>query len=246
MPAFDLLISGGTVIDGTGTPGRRVDVGVIGDRIAAVGDLSIVDRGTVGLVLDADGQIVAPGFIDPHGHSDGSVLLDGALASHLHQGYTTQLSGNCGETLAPLTDLGRDMVELALRPHGIIPSWQTFGEYLDRVEEEPLGPNVCFLVGHGTVRGAVLGSDDRAPDARELAAMQTEVAAALDVCRAYGVPLTVRGAGTSVAGNAIGTGVVLDLSRHLDRLLDLDPQARTAVVQPGVVAGPLLNPEGHA
>ena len=62
-----------------------------------------------------------------------------------------------------------------------------------------------------------------------------EVAAALDVCRAYGVPLTVRGAGTSVAGNAIGTGVVLDLSRHLDRLLDLDPQARTAVVQPGVV-----------
>ena len=62
-----------------------------------------------------------------------------------------------------------------------------------------------------------------------------EVAAALDVCRAHGVPLTVRGAGTSVAGNAIGTGVVLDLSRHLDRLLDLDPQARTAVVQPGVV-----------
>ena len=61
------------------------------------------------------GRVVAPGFIDPHGHSDGSLFLDGALASHLHQGYTTQLSGNCGDTLAPITDAGRELVELSLR-----------------------------------------------------------------------------------------------------------------------------------
>ena len=96
------------------------------------------------------GRVVAPGFIDPHGHSDGSLFVDGALASHLHQGYTTQLAGNCGDTLAPITDIGREIVELSLRPHGLVARWRTFGEYLDRVAEQPLGPNVAFLVGHGT------------------------------------------------------------------------------------------------
>jgi N-acyl-D-amino-acid deacylase len=180
MPSFDLLIRGGTVIDGTGTAGRRADIGVVGDRIAAIGDLSAVDAAGVELVLDAGGRVVSPGFIDPHGHSDGSVLLDGALASHLHQGFTTQLSGNCGETLAPVTEVGRDLVELSLRPHGLVASWGTFGEYLDTVEGQPLGPNVAFLVGHGTVRAAVLGSEARAPDRRELAAMVAEVGAAMD------------------------------------------------------------------
>ncbi len=180
MPAFDLLIHGGTVVDGSGTPGRRADVGVIGERIAAVGDLSDVDRSGVELVLDATRRVVAPGFVDPHGHSDGSVLLDGALASHLRQGYTTQLSGNCGDSLAPLTDLGRDLVELSLRPHGLVASWSTFAEYLDRVDEQPLGPNVAFLVGHGTVRGAVLGPAAGPPVGPQVAAMVAEVEAAMD------------------------------------------------------------------
>ena len=70
-------------------------------------------------MLDVAGRVVAPGFIDPHGHSDGSLFVDGALASHLHQGYTTQLSGNCGDTLAPLTARGREIVELSLRPNGL-------------------------------------------------------------------------------------------------------------------------------
>ena len=180
MAPFDLLIRGGTVVDGGGTPGRLADVGVIGDRIAAVGDLSAAAAGEVELVLDATGRVVAPGFIDPHGHSDGSVLLDGALASHLHQGFTTQLSGNCGESLAPVTEAGRELVELSLRPHGLVAGWASFGEYLDLVDEQPLAPNVAFLVGHGTVRGAVLGTAARAPDRRELAAMVGEVEAAMD------------------------------------------------------------------
>ena len=98
MTAFDVLLHGGTVIDGSGAPGVRADVGILGDRILAVGDLSAVDPDGVGLVLDLAGRVVTPGFIDPHGHSDGSLFLDGALASHLHQGFTTQLSGNCGDT----------------------------------------------------------------------------------------------------------------------------------------------------
>src|SRR6187431_3047332 len=105
--AFDLLLRHGMLADGSGTPLRPADLGVTGDRITAVGDLSAVPDSDAALVLDVRGLVVAPGFVDPHGHSDGNVFVDGALASHLHQGYTTQLSGNCGFTLAPLNDASR-------------------------------------------------------------------------------------------------------------------------------------------
>jgi N-acyl-D-aspartate/D-glutamate deacylase len=180
VTAFHLLLRGGTVLDGTGAPGRRADVGVIGDRILAVGDLSAVPNEDVARTIDATGRVVAPGFVDPHGHSDATVFLDGALASHLHQGFTTQLSGNCGEALAPITDIGREVVELALRPHRLVARWRTFGEYLDAVEGEPLGPNVAFLVGHGTVRGAIVGSDARPATDVERRAMAREVELAMD------------------------------------------------------------------
>jgi N-acyl-D-amino-acid deacylase len=180
VTTFDLLLRGGTVIDGTGSPAIHADVGVLGDRILAVGDLSAVDPATVALVLDCTDRVVAPGFIDPHGHSDGSVFVDGALASHLHQGYTTQLSGNCGDTLAPISALGRELIELALRPDGLVARWASFGDYLDRVDEQALGPNVAFLVGHGTVRGAVMGAEARPATDAEVAAMTVEVEAALD------------------------------------------------------------------
>ena len=180
VTTFDLVLRGGTVIDGAGGPGVRADVGVLGDRILAVGDLSMVDPGAIGTVLDCSDRVVAPGFVDPHGHSDGSLFVDGALASHLHQGYTTQLSGNCGDTLAPIGRLGRELVELSLRPNGLVARWATFAEYLDRVDEQALGPNVAFLVGHGTVRGSVMGAEARPATDPELAAMVAEVEAALD------------------------------------------------------------------
>ncbi len=180
MTGFDLLLRGGTLIDGSGAPARRADVGVLGDRILAVGDLGVVDTDEVARVLDVTGRVVAPGFIDPHGHSDGSLFLDGALVSHLRQGFTTQLSGNCGDTLAPITPVGRGLVALSLRPHGLTARWDTFGEYLDEVDRQALGPNVALLVGHGTVRGSVLGPDARPPRPDELAAMVRAVDAAMD------------------------------------------------------------------
>ena len=181
MTAFDVLLRGGTVIDGTGSPGRRADVGVLGDRILAVDDLSAEDGSiTAERDIDVTGKVVAPGFIDPHGHSDGSVFVDGALVSHLLQGFTTQLSGNCGNSLAPITDRGRELVELSLRPHELVARWRSFGEYLDAVDELALGPNVAFLVGHGTVRGSVLGPDAREPDDLERRAMVREVEAAME------------------------------------------------------------------
>ena len=180
MTAFDLLLRGGTVVDGTGAPSRRADVGVLGDRILAIDDLSVVDGADVGQLIDAAGLVVAPGFVDPHGHSDGSLFVDGGLASHLRQGYTTQLSGNCGETLAPITDVGRELIELSLRPNRLTARWRTFGEYLDAVEGESLGLNVAFLVGHGTVRGAVLGAEAEVASESERSAMVGEVEAAMD------------------------------------------------------------------
>jgi N-acyl-D-amino-acid deacylase len=178
--ALDLLIRGGTLVDGTGAPGRPADVGVLGDRILAVGDLSSVDPLEVAAVIDAQGRVVAPGFIDPHGHSDASVLVDGALASHLHQGFTTQLSGNCGDSVAPVTEIGREAVELSMAEVGQRPAWATSAEYLAVVERQRLGPNVAFLAGHGTLRGAVLGPSPAAPTADQAAAMARHLEEALD------------------------------------------------------------------
>src|SRR4051795_4501950 len=133
MAMFDLVLRGGTLIDGTGSAGRRADVGVSGDRITAVGDLSAVD-GAGTSVVDCARRVVAPGFVDPHGHSDGNVLVDGALASHLHQGYTTQLSGNCGYTLAPLMPPSRRGLAPDLEALGLDPAWTSFATFLDAVD----------------------------------------------------------------------------------------------------------------
>jgi N-acyl-D-amino-acid deacylase len=184
--ALDLLIRNGLLVDGTGGPSRPADVGIAGDRIAAIGDLSSVDVAAVEQVIDATGHVVAPGFVDPHGHSDGTVLIDGALASHLHQGYTTQLSGNCGYTFAPLTPPARTILEPDLRSLGLAPGWTSFAGFLDVVAAQRLGPNVAFLVGHGTARAAVLGADDRTPSAGELGEMVRHVDEALDA-GAFGV-----------------------------------------------------------
>jgi N-acyl-D-amino-acid deacylase len=186
VASFDVLIRGGSVVDGTGSPGRAADVGILGDRILAIGDLAGVDGTSAASAIDARGRVVAPGFIDPHGHSDASLFVDGALLSHLLQGFTTQLSGNCGESLAPITDLGREIVELALRPFEVIARWRSFAEYLDAVEAERLGINVAFLVGHGTVRAAVMGAEARGSTDLERHAMVHEVEAALG-CGAFGI-----------------------------------------------------------
>jgi N-acyl-D-amino-acid deacylase len=178
--AFDLVLRGGLLIDGSGAPARQADVGVTGDRIAAIGDLAAVADEDAATVVDATGHVVAPGFVDPHGHSDGSVLLDGALASHLRQGFTTQLSGNCGYTYAPMAGAVRAMLDADLANLGLDPAWTTFADYLDEVERQQMGPNVALLVGHGTVRWAAMGPDGRVPTEPELATMGRYVEEALD------------------------------------------------------------------
>ncbi len=152
-PAPDLIIAGGTVLDGTGAPGFRADVAVRGERIVAVSRQPL-PRAGVRRVIDATGKIVAPGFIDLHAHLEPLPQMPDA-ESHVRQGVTTALGG----------------------PDGGGP-WP-FGPYLDRVGAQGLGMNVGYLVGHGSVRRAVLGTADRAPGDAELARMRRMVAQAM-------------------------------------------------------------------
>ena len=163
---FDLTIVGGEVIDGTGAPRRRADVGITGGRIVEIGDLA----GPSARRIDAAGKVVTPGFIDVHTHYDAQVAWDPYLTPSPLHGVTTVIGGNCGFTLAPMEEeavpyltamLARvEGMPLASVRAGVDIRWRSFGEYLDTVEGN-VGLNVGFLVGHSTVRRLVLGEDWR-------------------------------------------------------------------------------------
>jgi N-acyl-D-amino-acid deacylase len=175
---YDLVIAGGTVFDGTGNDGIRADVGIRDDRIVAVGDLSGVGAGRW---VDAANRYVVPGFIDIHTHSDISVTYDTGQASHLAMGVTTQVVGNCGLSLGFAT--GSEVFEFEQRwlaPHGARITWNSFAEHLQRIEEHGVATNFIPLAGHGTLRKLIMGMEERAATADDLAAMQRELAAALE------------------------------------------------------------------
>jgi N-acyl-D-amino-acid deacylase len=168
---FDIKIEGAVVIDGTGSPGSRNDVGIVGERIAAVGDLS---REPAGRVLNASGRALAPGFIDMHSHSDWRLWGNRRAESKIRQGVTTEVVGNCGFSPAPTTTAFLDeMRRFALYvPTGMDFSWRSMGDYLRAFDRGGTALNVIQLVGHGTLRVAAMGFARRPPTGEELAAMQ--------------------------------------------------------------------------
>lgn len=153
---FDLLLRGGEVIDGTGAPRFRADVGVRRGRIAAVGDLS---QARARQAVEIPGLVVAPGFIDIHSHSDLSLLEDGRAESKVRQGVTTEVVGNCSMSPAPVTEEVREEVRQAFSYMAgqVEWTWRSMAEYLARLEEQGIAINVAALVGHGTLRAAVRG-----------------------------------------------------------------------------------------
>ena len=112
---FDVVIRAGLVIDGTGAPGQRSDVGIVGDRVTALGELGDAEAA---LVLNAEDRVVAPGFIDPHSHSDWTLQANRDADSTIRQGVTTEIVGNCGISNAPVSDLSTDIIASRLRSFG--------------------------------------------------------------------------------------------------------------------------------
>jgi N-acyl-D-amino-acid deacylase len=173
----DLLIRGGTVIDGTGAPSVRADVAITGNKITDVGQFT----GRRALrMIDARGKIVAPGFIDIHSHSDESMLVNSALESALHQGVTLVVCGNCGGSSAPALGLAAEEADREYSRLGVKRSWSAFYEYVDAVEQNGMAINVCSYVGHGTLRMCVMGAADRPPTPAEMEQMRTLLGRAMD------------------------------------------------------------------
>jgi N-acyl-D-amino-acid deacylase len=176
---LDLKIEGGTVVDGTGEPGGRADVGIRDETIVAVGDLS---REPAGRVLNASGRVVAPGFIDMHSHSDWRLWANRRAESKVRQGVTLEVVGNCGFSPAPASpEHLEELRGFALYlPRGLDFRWRSVGEYLDALDADGTALNVIQLVGHGTLRIAAMGFARRAPTADELTRMQRWLEEALE------------------------------------------------------------------
>ena len=187
--AHDLIIRNGTVVDGTGAPARRADVAVDGGRVVAIEHL---DGVAAKRVIDADGRVVTPGFVDLHSHFDAQIGWDPLLSSSCWHGVTTVLMGNCGMSFAPLRRgdhevLARMMESVEDIPgdsiiDGLAWNWETYGDYLDAIESLPKGINVGGMVGHVAMRYYVMGErsiEDVAMTDSELAAFEALAAGAL-------------------------------------------------------------------
>jgi len=175
-PRFDLVFAGGRVVDGTGAPWFLADVGIVGDRIEAVGDLS---RAKAARRIDARGLVVCPGFIDMLGQSEYNVLVDPRAASKITQGITTEITGE-GSSIAPVNARIVKDGSAAWAHYGVTPDWTTLAGYWQAFERARPAINLGTFVGAGGVRNLVIGEDDRAATPAELEAMQAAVAQAME------------------------------------------------------------------
>ena len=177
---FDVIIRKGRVIDGAGNPWFVADVGVKDGRILKIGNLR---SGDAERIIDAEGCIVSPGFIDMHSHSDFSPLINPYMESKIRQGVTTEVVGNCGFSAAPLNDfLRQEILETSpmLREANVELDWCTMSEYMERVEQNGVSSNMAPLVGHGNIRSLVLQFERRKPTEKELEEMKRILARAME------------------------------------------------------------------
>ncbi len=166
----DLVIRNGTVVDGTGAPAVRADVAIDGDRVVAVGTVESDGQ----RVIDADGCLVTPGFVDIHTHLDAQLAWDPIGSSSCWHGVTSVVLGNCGVTFAPCKEADREELAEMMESVEDIPAdailsglawdWTSYGEYLDAVERWPKGVNVGGMVGHCAVRVHAMGERSLSED----------------------------------------------------------------------------------
>jgi dihydroorotase/N-acyl-D-amino-acid deacylase len=174
-PSFDIVITNGRIIDGTGSPWYSGDIGIRNGKIAFIGNLNAAPRART---IDARGMVVAPGFIDMLGQSEFTILVDPRLPSKIYQGITTEITGE-GESIAPLNDaiLRADLEQY--HHYHIQAGWQTFREYFSRLEKQRIGLNIASYVGATRVRRMVLGDNDVQPTPAQLEQMKELVGQAM-------------------------------------------------------------------
>jgi len=173
--AFDVLIRNGHVMDGTGSPWYSADVGIRSGRIAAIGRLA---GATAKTVIDAQGLLVTPGFIDMLGQSEMTILVEPHLPSKIFQGITTEITGE-GNSAAPLNDRMIAADRVGFEHLKINPDWRTLAQYFNRLEHQGIGINFATYVGATSIRRMVIGDDNRPPTAPELQKMKQLVADAM-------------------------------------------------------------------
>jgi len=171
-PAYDFIISDGHIVDGTGAPWVAGDIGIVGDRIVAIGDLS---HDSSSKRIDATGLVVSPGFIDVQGQSEFNLLIDNRAASKITQGVTTEITGE-GTSIAPLNDQLKkqpdfEASEETAKKYGVTLDWSSLGEYFQHLERTKSAINLGTFVGAGGVRNYVMGSVNRAASQAELQRM---------------------------------------------------------------------------
>lgn len=256
MSTYDLVIRGGTVVDGTGMPRRRADVAIAGGRIVAVGP--VVGRGT--REIDANGHVVTPGFVDGHTHLDAQIMWDGLGTSSCWHGVTTAVMGNCGFTLAPTRagehrlvienlEKAEDIPAAAIAA-GVSFEWESFPEYLDVLDRTPKGINTAVYIGHSPLRTYVMGERafERAANDDDLDAMERELRNALAAgavgfttsrsehhVRPSGAPVASRVAAWSEVERLVGAmadagGGVFELSNE-SAMTSPDPRTRAEPMQ---------------
>ena len=173
--AFDLVITNGHIIDGTGSPWYSGDLGIRDGKIATIGNLSSAPRKRT---IDAAGKVVAPGFIDMLGQSELTILVDPRLPSKIFQGITSEITGE-GGSIAPLNDSIIASDRSSYEHYKITPDWRTYRQYFARLEKQGIGINVADYVGATQVRRVVLGDDDKQPTPEQLERMKALVREAM-------------------------------------------------------------------
>ena len=172
---FDVVITNGHIIDGTGSPWYSGDIGIRSGEVAAIGDLSDAPRART---IDAQGKIVAPGFIDMLGQSEKTILVDPRLPSKIYQGITTEVTGE-GDSAAPINDAIVQGMKTILEQYHITADWRTFRQYFAKLEKQGIGINLASYVGATQVRRVVLGDDDKQPNPAQLEQMKELVRQAM-------------------------------------------------------------------
>jgi N-acyl-D-amino-acid deacylase len=167
LKEYDILIVGGTIYDGSGNPGIEGDVAIKKDMIAEIG--TNLDRSKAKIVIEASGYAVAPGFIDPHSHTDIELLANPRAESKIRQGVTTEIGGNCGFSLFPPSNVNRDYLR---KKYDIEIDWNDVTGFFELLERRGIALNYGTLIGHSDLRGSVMGVADRPPTSDELRKMK--------------------------------------------------------------------------